>query len=81
LAWFQTFSKLPSGVAVENRKVPDTQFGFYPDRSTIQPMFILKHLVHAAKQTNQRVVPTFTQPLFILNKHMTLLTDHTFGII
>ena len=35
---------------VENRKVPDTQFGFYPDRSTIQPMFILRHLVHAAKQ-------------------------------
>ena len=28
---------------VENRKVPDTQFGFYPDRSTIQPMFILRH--------------------------------------
>jgi len=24
---------------VENRKVPDTQLGFYPDRSTIQPMF------------------------------------------
>ena len=35
---------------VENRKVPDTQFGFYPDRSTIQPMFILRHLVYAAKQ-------------------------------
>ena len=35
---------------VENRKVPDTQFGFYPDRSTIQPIFILRHLVHAAKQ-------------------------------
>jgi len=35
---------------VENRKVPDTQFGFHSDRSTIQPMFILRHLVHAAKQ-------------------------------
>jgi hypothetical protein len=35
---------------VENQKVPDTQFGFYPDRSTTQPMFILWHLVHAAKQ-------------------------------
>ena len=34
----------------ENRKVPDTQFGFYPDRSTIQPMFISMHLVYAAKQ-------------------------------
>ena len=30
--------------------VTSTQFGFYPDRSTIQPMFILRHLVHAAKQ-------------------------------
>ena len=35
---------------VDNRKVPDTQFGFYPDRSTIQPMFISMHLVYAAKQ-------------------------------
>jgi len=35
---------------VENQKVPDTQFGFYPNHSTIQPMFILRHLVHAAKQ-------------------------------
>ena len=36
---------------VESRKVPDKQFGFYPDRSTIQPMFVLRrHLVHAAKQ-------------------------------
>ena len=35
---------------VENRKVPDTQFGFYQDRSTIQPMLIIRHLVHAAKQ-------------------------------
>ena len=41
----------------------------------------LRHLVHAAKQRNQRVVPTFTRPLLILNKRMTLLTDHTFGII
>ena len=24
---------------VENRKVPDTQFGFYPDRSTIQTFY------------------------------------------
>jgi len=35
---------------VENQKVPDTQFGFYPDCSTIQPMFIIRYLVHAAKQ-------------------------------
>ena len=37
---------------VENRKVPDTrtQFSFYPDLNTILSMFILRHLVHAAKQ-------------------------------
>jgi hypothetical protein len=28
--------------------IPDTQYGFYPGRSTLQPMFILRHLVHAA---------------------------------
>ena len=39
---------------VENRKVPDTKFGFYPDRITIQPMFVLKHLVHTAKQVEPK---------------------------
>ena len=33
--------------------IPDTQYGFYPGRSTLQPMFVLRHLVHAA----QRVKP------------------------
>ena len=39
---------------VENRKVPDTQFCFYPDCSTIKPMFVLGHLVHAAKQSKPK---------------------------
>jgi len=30
--------------------IPDTQYGFYPGRSTLQPMFILRHLVHAAQR-------------------------------
>jgi exonuclease III len=33
---------------VAEHKIPDTQFGFYPGRSTLHPMFILRHLRHAA---------------------------------
>ncbi len=33
----------------KNNKIPDTQFGFYPGRNTLQPMFILRHLLHAAQ--------------------------------
>jgi len=33
----------------KNIKIPDTQFGFYPGRNTLQPMFILRHLLHAAQ--------------------------------
>ncbi len=31
----------------KNNKIPDTPFGFYPGRHTLQPMFILRHLLHA----------------------------------
>mmetsp|Transcript_26797 Transcript_26797/g.72348 ORF Transcript_26797/g.72348 Transcript_26797/m.72348 type:complete len:767 (-) Transcript_26797:740-3040(-) len=33
----------------EANKIPDTQFGFYPGRNTLQPLFILRHLQHAAR--------------------------------
>jgi hypothetical protein len=33
----------------EKKKIPGTQYGFYPNRNTLQPMFILRHLIHAAK--------------------------------
>jgi len=33
----------------KNNKIPDMQFGFYPGRNTLQPMFILGHLLHAAQ--------------------------------
>jgi hypothetical protein len=29
-------------------KMPDTQFGFYPGRNMLQPIYILRHLQHAA---------------------------------
>jgi Reverse transcriptase (RNA-dependent DNA polymerase) len=32
-----------------NHKIPDTQFGFYPGRNTLQPMFILHHCIADAK--------------------------------
>ena len=34
---------------VDNKKIPDTQFGFIPGRNTLQPLFILRHLIDAAK--------------------------------
>eukprot|EP00983_Pelagomonas_calceolata_P052758 1142995-Pelagomonas_calceolata.AAC.1 len=33
----------------EANKIPDTQFGFYPGHNTLQPLFILRHLQHAAR--------------------------------
>ena len=30
-------------------KIPDFQFGFYPGRSTLHPIFILRHLINAAR--------------------------------
>ena len=37
-------------VCVKKGKIPDTQFGFFPGRSTLHPLFILRHLRHAAKK-------------------------------
>ena len=34
---------------VKQGKIPDTQFGFFLGRSTLHPLFILRHLRHAAK--------------------------------
>eukprot|EP00983_Pelagomonas_calceolata_P124468 1161109-Pelagomonas_calceolata.AAC.3 len=38
-----------TGWCKDKNKTPDTQFGFYPGRSTLQPNFILRHLQHAAQ--------------------------------
>ena len=38
-------------------KIPDTQFGFFPGRSTLHPLFILRHLRHAAKKLKPRNSP------------------------
>jgi len=39
------------------RKIPDTQFGFYLCRNTLQPMFILRHLQHAAQAKRPSISP------------------------
>jgi hypothetical protein len=46
--------------------VPETQFGFYPQRDTMQPSFMLRHICHAAKwahttkrQASSRVYAAF----------------------
>jgi len=39
---------------VKKGKIPDTQFGFFPGRSTMHPLFILRHLKHAAKKLKPR---------------------------
>lgn len=40
---------IASDWAMGEKKLPDTQFGFVPQRDTMQPSFILRHLCHAAK--------------------------------
>ena len=35
-------------------KVPDTQFGFYPGRDTVQPAFILRHVVQSVRHAATR---------------------------
>jgi hypothetical protein len=34
----------------QHGNISDTQFGFYPGRSTLQPLFILRHLKDAAQK-------------------------------
>ena len=42
---------------VKKGKIPDTQFGFFPSRITLHPLFILRHLRHAAKKLKPRNSP------------------------
>eukprot|EP00983_Pelagomonas_calceolata_P127960 1161467-Pelagomonas_calceolata.AAC.1 len=42
-------NKVVTGWCKDKNKIPDTQFGFYPGRNTLQPIFILRHLQHAAQ--------------------------------
>ena len=42
-------------------KIPQTQFGFYPGRNTLQPLFILRHLIHL--QQHRRAKKQILSPL------------------
>eukprot|EP00983_Pelagomonas_calceolata_P059376 1145901-Pelagomonas_calceolata.AAC.1 len=42
----------------EKNKIPDTQFGFYPGRNTLQPMpIVLRHLQHATQVKHPNASP------------------------
>ncbi|KAJ9505438.1 hypothetical protein QJQ45_008910 [Haematococcus lacustris] len=43
-----------------HKVLPAEQFGFIPGRSTMQPMFILRHLVHAQKADARAQMPMTT---------------------
>jgi len=38
--------------------IPDTQFGFYPGRSTLQPLFVLRHLQNVAQKVQGGIITT-----------------------
>jgi hypothetical protein len=44
---------------VATGQIPATQYGFYPGRNTLQPMFILRHLQHAARTIKPNGPPRF----------------------
>jgi len=35
---------------IQHNKIPDTQYIYYPGGSNLQPLFILRHLKHAAQK-------------------------------
>ena len=53
-------------------KVLDTQFGFYPKRSTAHPMFILRHLIKLSKFNKPRGSPR----LYVAFMDFTQAYDH-----
>ncbi len=57
----------------KNNKIPDTQFGFYPGRNTLQPMFILRRLLHAAQTKNPYGSPRFVCLLQDASGHSNVL--------
>eukprot|EP00983_Pelagomonas_calceolata_P053014 1143107-Pelagomonas_calceolata.AAC.2 len=44
-------------ISVFRKKVPYTQFGFYPGRSTLHPLFISRNSKHAAKKLKPQQSP------------------------
>ncbi len=63
----------------EYNKIPDTQFGFYPGRNALQPMFILIHLLHAAQTKNLMALLGCMQHFLTSSRHMTPFLGVPFG--
>ncbi len=63
----------------KNNWIPDTQFGFYLGRNTLQPMFILRHLLHAAQTKNLMAHLGCMQPLLTPSRHTTPFLGVPFG--
>eukprot|EP00983_Pelagomonas_calceolata_P046483 1140199-Pelagomonas_calceolata.AAC.2 len=49
--------EVATGWCQEKNKIPDTQFGFYPGRNPLQPIFILRRLQHAAQVKRPNASP------------------------
>jgi exonuclease III len=45
--------------ALTEGKIPDTQFGFCPTRNTNQPLYILRHVLSAAKANKKKLYTVF----------------------
>lgn len=45
--------------ALEEKHIPDTQFGFCPTRNTNQPLFIIRHVLTTAKNNKKKVFAAF----------------------
>jgi len=58
-----------------NYKMPDTQFGFYPVRNTLQPMFILR----LRKQKNLIAHLGCMQHLLTSNRYLTPFLSVPYG--
>ena len=54
---FSLYNCVVTDWCVKKGKISDTQFGFFPGRSTLHPLFILRHLRHAAKKLKPRKSP------------------------
>jgi len=39
---------------IQHSKISNTHFGFYPGRSTLQTLFVLRHIKHAAQRMQSR---------------------------
>ena len=45
--------------ALAEHQIPDSQFGFCPTRNTMQPLFVLRHILATAKKEKKKVYAAF----------------------